>query len=118
MRTIPVMDRKRSAAVRAGPQLPFILKKSIHPFSPDHLQVLQGGFTVRILRGIAVLLFHDMLAGIVRTFITIFIPIVYPLPAENDLAVLSTKVRLMIIRPIAALTRIIFNQGLRTDIAV
>ena len=32
-------------------------------------------------------------------------------PAENDLAVLSTKVRLMIIRPIAALTRIIFNQG-------
>lgn len=95
-----------------------MLKKSIHPFSPDHLQVLQGGFTMRILRGVSVLLFHDMLTGIIRTFITIFIPIVYPLPAENDLAVHSTKVRLMIIRPIAALTRIILNQSLRADITV
>ena len=95
-----------------------MLKKSMHPFSPDHLQVLQGRFPVRILRGIAVLLFHNMLTGIVRTFITIFIPIVYPLPAENDLAVLSTKVRLMIVRTIAALTRIILNKSLCADITV
>ena len=73
---------------------------------------------MRILRGIAVLLFHDMLTGIVRTFITIFITIVYPLPAKNDLAVLSTKVGFMIVWTIAALTRIILNQGLRTDITV
>ena len=95
-----------------------MLKKSIHSFFPDHLQVLKRGFPVRILRGVSVLLFHDIFTGIIRTFITVFIPILYPFPAKNDFAELSTKLRLMIVRPIAALTRIIVNQGLQTDIAV
>ena len=76
------------------------------------------GFPVRILRGIAILLFHHILAGIIRTFIAIPISVLFPFPAKNDLTVLGAKIRLVVIRPIAALTGIIFNQSLRADITV
>lgn len=109
MRTISVMDRKRSAAARAGPLLPLLLQESIHSFFPDHPQVLQWRFPMRILRSIAILLFHYILAGIIRTFIAIPISVLSPFPAEYDPAVPGTEFRLVVVRSIASLTRIILN---------
>ena len=79
-----------------------MLKERVNPFFPDHLQVLQRRFSVRILRGIPVLLFHDILTGILRTLITILILILSPLTAKNDPAVFCTELRLVVIGAIAA----------------
>ena len=95
-----------------------MLQVSIHPAFPNHPQILQRGFPMRILRSVAVFLLHDILAGIIRTFVAVFIAIFSPLPTEDYATMHRTKLRLVIIRSIAPLTRIILNQSLRTDITV
>ena len=71
-----------------------------------------------ILRGVAGLLLHDILAGIVRTFVAVLIAIRPPLSAEDNAAMPRAKLRLVIIWPVAPLAGIMLNQSLCTDITV
>ena len=61
------------------------------------------------LRGIAILLFHDIRAGMARARIAAILP---PLPAEDDTAGSGAEFGLVAVRPVTALARILLNQRL------
>lgn len=113
-----IVNRKRFSTVRAGPLLSLMLKESIHTFFSDHSQILKWRLPVWVLRCIPAFLLHDILTGKIRTFIAVLISVFPPLPAENNPTVFRAELRLMIIRPVAALTGIILNQGHGTNVTV
>ena len=113
-----VVNRVWASAARTRPLLLLIFQKSIHPFIPNHPQILKRRFPVRILRCISDLLLHDVVTRIVRAFVTVCISVLSALSAENDAAVFRAELRLIVIRSVAPLTWVVVCERLRTDIAV
>ena len=106
------------AAFAAGPLIPFVFQEGFHAELPDIPQVFRRGFVQRIFGSVAVLLFHDVFAGIIRAFIAEFIAVLLPLFAEDDAAPVRAELRLVFVGTVASRAGVFFRLRALAQAAV
>ena len=112
------MDRDGAAAFRAAPFFTFFFYKFFHTHLSYVTDILDWRFGQRISVCVTGFLFHDIFAGKIGTFVAEPVSVFSSMTAQYYAASSGAEFRLVVIRPIAACTGMLFSLCISAQTAV